>query len=97
MESKCSVSVEQEKTILTMNDYQILAIMHQKKFDAPLKSITYMELVNETKLSINKIRKTINQFLKLGYVKEGLKQINAKRFYITSDGTEKVLKSIKCK
>lgn len=81
--------------ILTMNDYKILACMYQGEYNAPLKSITYNDLKEQTELSINKIRNSIKMFADYGYVKEGFQHIQAKGFFITKVGVQKVLKSIK--
>lgn len=59
-----------------------------------MKSITINKISEMTELSISKVRRTINAFKEIKYIKEGIVQRNAKTYYVTKKGIEKIVKLI---
>jgi DNA-binding transcriptional regulator GbsR (MarR family) len=70
------------------NDYKVLYALQECTNE--LKSYTIDKLHEVTKLSVSKIRLTMREFKGLGFVKEGALQHNAKTYYITQQGLEKI-------
>ncbi|OSA95773.1 UNVERIFIED_ORG: hypothetical protein B2H93_04950 [Clostridium botulinum] len=68
------------------NDYAILSHIYHNNYNSPVNSITTLELIDESELSSSKVRNTINEFIRSGYIIEGLKDGNNKTYYISEDG-----------
>lgn len=72
------------------NDYKILSIFSKNGCTTELKSHTIKYLQEATELSYDKVRNTIQYFIKLGFLKEGARQHRTKTYYITREGIEKM-------
>jgi DNA-binding transcriptional regulator GbsR (MarR family) len=70
------------------NDYAILSHIYGRKYNSPVKSIPTLELIDKIDMSSSKIRNTINEFLRAGFIAEGLKDGNNKTYYILDAGIE---------
>ncbi|NFT08131.1 winged helix-turn-helix domain-containing protein [Clostridium botulinum] len=70
------------------NDYAILSHIYHNNYNSPVNSITTLELIDESELSSSKVRNTINEFIRSGYIIEGLKDGNNKTYYISESGTK---------
>lgn len=71
-------------------DYEILYFLQEGGYNGSFRSCTIRTMTEELKYSESKIRLAINLFLKDKYVKEGTKQGQAKTYYITEKGAEKL-------
>ena len=69
-------------------DYEILYFLNDEDFNSEFKSVTIKTIIEKLKYSESKIRMAINGFLKDNYVKEGIKQGQAKTYYITEEGID---------
>lgn len=81
--------------VLSKNDYKMLYTLYEYGGTTEMKSLTIQKLSGLTKLSESKIRISVREFKKLGYIREGAVQHNAKTYYITEDGINKVKELIK--
>lgn len=70
------------------NDYAILSHIYHNNFNSPVNSITTLDLIDESGLSSSKVRNTITDFTRSGYIMEGLKDGNNKTYYISVEGTK---------
>lgn len=71
-------------------DYEILHFLINGEFYTEFKSCTIKIMIRELKFSESKIRLAINNFIKDGYVKEGIKQGKSKTYFITDKGLEEL-------
>lgn len=76
----------EQDVILNKNDYKILGLLINEECFSPLKSLTITQLISSTELSRSKVIMTKNNFLLLGFIKEGSKDSNSKTYYITDKG-----------
>lgn len=78
--------------MLTKNNYKIIVEIFNAGGDTELKSFSIKHIgeMIEEELSVQTIRKTIKQFLELGYLKEGARQHREKTYYITELGKKKI-------
>lgn len=74
----------------TKNDFYILDTTSCLKATNALGSVTVSDLVGATKLSHTKIRSSLKALMAEGYIAEGFKDFNAKTYYITQTGQDKV-------
>ena len=72
------------------NDYKVIITLYEHECTTEMKSFTIKKLHDITDLSVNKIRDTIKSFLLKGYIAEGAAQHNAKTYYITQLGIQKI-------
>lgn len=79
------------KVNYTRNDFLILSIILKNSCMSEMKSMTIKEIQENTKLSYAKIRITLNNFLQDGFINEGIKKVNAKAFYISEKGMDRLL------
>jgi DNA-binding MarR family transcriptional regulator len=75
---------------LSKNDYKVLYVLEKHECTNEMKSFTISKISESTGLSISKIRITLREFIKLGYIKEGAVNHTAKTYYITKEGIDKV-------
>lgn len=71
-------------------DFEILYFLEKEDLKTEFKSCTVKTLSQEVKFSESKIRVAINYFLKDGFIKEGIKQGQAKTYFITEEGINKL-------
>ena len=82
------------------NDYKILHnFIKQNKVSkgsgvTAMKGLTLKDIAEQTELSLIKVRKTIACFFEDAFIKEGIKKVRAKTYYISESGL-KELKRIK--
>jgi DNA-binding transcriptional regulator GbsR (MarR family) len=55
-----------------------------------MKSLTIVKISEMSGLSVPKIRKSISAFRNLNYISEGVMQHNAKTYYVTEQGINKI-------
>ena len=78
------------------NDYKILYNFVKRNIDSKgkgvtaLKGLTLKEIAEDTNLSEIKVRKTVFSFLEDGFLKEGIKKVRAKTYYICKEGLEEL-------
>lgn len=78
--------------MLSKSDYKILYQLYEYGCFNQLKSVTVEKLSNMSQLSVSKVRKTIKQFIQVSYVCEGIRECNAKTYYITKKGINNIKK-----
>lgn len=76
--------------MVTHNDYKILMTLNSKEAFSKLVGLTIKQIEQITSLSNNKIRTTLMVLNFMNYVKEGIAEHNAKTFYITQEGIDKL-------
>ena len=76
---------------MNKNDYKLLMILDKDECNSSVKSKTAARIATEANLCGSKVRRTLNEFVNMNYVKEGMKEGNARSFYITSKGKEKLV------
>lgn len=77
-------------------DIEIIYCLYRNEKNNSLKSFKISQIIEETnlKLTYYTYLNRINKLIKLGLVKEGIKDIKAKTFYITKDGSEYLVNNI---
>lgn len=75
---------------LSKNDYKILLKLYENNCTTEMRSYSIKKLCEITELSVNKIRSTIKTFMILDYIAEGCVQHNAKTYFITVNGIQKI-------
>lgn len=77
-------------TIFTKNDYKILRSIvdrgDNKKGMCKTNGTTIKELIQKTGLSDKKIRNTLQQFLNVGFISEGVSIGKARTYMLTPEG-----------
>lgn len=73
----------------TKNDFLILRVILKRGATSEMISISIKTIEQDTKLSSVKIRGTLKLFIEEGYLKYGLRKVNAKTVYITTEGINK--------
>lgn len=68
------------------SDYVILTHIYHNNFNSPVNAISTLDLIDESGLSSSKVRNTISEFIRIGYLIEGLKDGNNKTYYISNEG-----------
>ena len=71
---------------MNKNDSKLLYALYTEGCFDSFQSITASNLCEITEFGGTKVRKTLNEFVEAGYVKEGLKKSQARTFYITEEG-----------
>ena len=74
------------------NDFKILVYLYEKDIDSPMKArkATTISEDEDVNLSDTKVRKTLNEYVKVGLVEKGCKEGKADTYYITEAGMEYV-------
>jgi DNA-binding MarR family transcriptional regulator len=72
------------------NDYKILFMLYEDNCITPMRSYPLKKIAEKTQLSDNKIRMALKTFKMLGYIEEGLVQHNAKTYFVTQYGIQKL-------
>ena len=78
------------------NDYKILHNFKRRSKESKgagvtaLKGLTLKEIAIQTELSEIKVRKTIANFLVDKFIKDGIKKVRAKTYYISEDGIKEL-------
>lgn len=69
-------------------DIEIMYCLYRNDKNNSLKSFKTSQIIQETnfKLTYYTYKNRINKLINIGFVKEGIKDIKAKTFFITSDG-----------
>lgn len=73
---------------MNKNDCKLLYTLYTEGCLDSFQSVTATNLCELTEFGGTKVRKTLNEFLEKGYVREGLKKSQARTFYITEKGIE---------
>lgn len=76
--------------IYSANDYKILFTLAANKCCNEMKAFTIKKISENTKLSVPKIRLTLQSFKREGYISEGVKHHSAKTYYVNENGLEKI-------
>lgn len=80
--------------VLNSNDYFILSKIYypeEKMGDCVGRGLTKKLISERTELSISTINRSIPKLLKAGLVKEGIRQINKKTYYLSAKGKQRLL------
>lgn len=77
-------------TTLSKNDYRVLVILMEYGCTTDIKAISIKKIQEFTGLSINKIRITLKYFKSTGLINEGAVEHNAKTYFISNNGKEKI-------
>lgn len=80
--------------VLSKNDYLVLTKLLENNCTTEMKSWTIKFIAENLNLSQSKIRKTVLTFQNLNYLQQGAMQYNAKTYFITQKGIDK-LKELK--
>lgn len=80
----------ENKVNISKNDYLTLVILLENECTTEMRSFTLKNIADITELSLSKIRKTVKMFKSMEFIKEGAVQHNAKTYYITKKGIEKL-------
>lgn len=78
---------------LNSNDYVVLAsVRYPEKGlgECEAKGITKDDLVLRSKLSLSTVNRALPKLLKAGLIKEAIKQVNKKAYYLSAKGTNRL-------
>lgn len=70
------------------SDYYILDVLIGNECYSAFKSLTTQQIIQDTKLSHVKVRRTLKSFIMAGIVNEGTKDGNNKTYFVTENGKE---------
>lgn len=74
--------------LFNKNDYKVLEELIVRQCNIPVASLTIKQLMEITGMSLSKIRSVKNNFIMIGFIKEGSKDGNKKTYYITDKGID---------
>lgn len=80
------------------NDYKILYNFKARSKGSvgagitAMKALTLKDIASDTNLSHVKVRQAIFNFLEDGFVKEGIKKVRAKTYFITEKGLNELVR-----
>lgn len=89
---------QRDKTVLRVlnsNDYVVLSSVRQpnrgKGFgECEAKGVTKDMLVEKSNLSKSTVHRAVQKLLKAGLIKEAIKQVNKKAYYLSAKGIERL-------
>lgn len=80
----------------TVNELKVLNLLLALDKDSPTRALKFKDILQQNeqevliipKLSKSTIRRSLKKLMNDGYVKEGIKKVNNKTYYISSKGIE---------
>lgn len=83
---------------LNNNSYLVLVSIRDKDNNLGLckaRGMTKYDIVQRSGLSESTVQRAIQVLITCGYIKEAIKQVNKKAYYISEDGVKEVLEANK--